>query len=156
MLPWDHVISLASTIISLVGLFFVALQLHVGNRQRESDSLVKLYDINRELMALGFSHPVLFKILDDHDDVDPLWQTRYLQLWLNQLSLSFTYMQRTVAQPELKESIERNLVDFMTMKNMRRHWHEKGHFYPLSFQKHVNELLRKIEPPQPAAQMEIE
>ncbi len=70
----------------------------------------------------------------------------------NQLSLSHAYLQRSVVQPELKASLERNLVDFMTMENMRKQWQQYGHFYPDSFQKYVNEILIKIEPPETTAQ----
>ena len=74
-------------------------------------------------------------------------------MWLNQLSLSHAYLQRSVLQPELKESLERNLADFLTMQNMQRHWQHYGTFYPASFQKCVNDLLKKVEPPPAAAQM---
>jgi hypothetical protein len=149
----DHWVSVFSTVISFAGLLLVALQIRDSTKQRESDSLVELYDINRQLLSLGFSHPVLLQILEDKKTTDPLMEKRYLQLWLNQLSLSFAYLQRSVAQPELRESLERNLVDFMTMENMRRQWQQYGSFYPASFQKSVNEILEKMEPPATTAQV---
>jgi len=148
----DHYVALFSALISFAGLLLVVLQLRDSNRQRESESLVELYDINRQLLSLGFSHPVLFQILEDKKATDPLWEKRYLQMWLNQLSLSHAYLQRSVVQPELKASLERNLIDFMTMENMRRQWQQYGSFYPASFQDCVNEILKKVEPPVTAAQ----
>jgi hypothetical protein len=147
----DHWVALFSTVISFVGLVFVAVQLRDANRQRESDSLVKIYDINRELLSLGFSHPQLFAILNDADNADPVWERRYLQLWLNQLSLIHTYLKRSTIRGELKDSLEQNVGDFMTMNNMRRQWHERGKAYPASFQKLVNDMIEKHEPPPPAA-----
>ena len=147
----DHWVSLFSAAISFVGLLFVAVQIRDSTRQRESDSLVKIYDINRELLSLGFSHPQLFAILNDSDHADPIWERRYLQMWLNQLSLIHTYVKRAAIRGELKDSLEQNVRDFMTMKNMRRQWHERGTAYPASFQKLVNDMIAKHEPPLPAA-----
>ena len=146
--PW---VSLFSAAISFVGLLLVAVQIRDGTRQRESDSLVKIYDINRELLSLGFSHPQLFAILNDASHADPVWERRYLQMWLNQLSLIHTYVKRAAIRGELKDSLEQNVRDFMTMKNMRRQWHEHGTSYPASFQKLVNDLIAKNEPPPAAA-----
>lgn len=151
----DHFVALFSAAISFAGLWLVVLQLRDSNRQKESESLVELYDINRQLLSLGFSHPQLFEILEDTKNADPLWERRYLQMWLNQLSLSHAFLQRSVWQPELKESLERNLADFLTLRNMQRHWRHYGPFYPASFQKCVNDLLKKVEPP-PAAQLDSE
>jgi hypothetical protein len=47
----------------------------------------------------------------------------------------------------LQEELRRNLVDFMGMKNMRKHWQQYGAFYPASFQQCVNDILKKVEPP---------
>jgi hypothetical protein len=148
----DHWVAVFSAVISFVGLLLVVLQLRDTTRQRESESLVELFDINRQLLSLGFSHPALFPILEDTKTADPLWEKRYLQLWLNQLSLTYAYLQRSVIQPDLKESLERNLADFMMIENAQRHWQRYGLFYPASFQKYVNGILKKVEPPVTATQ----
>lgn len=149
----DHGVALFSAFISFAGLLLVALQLRDSTKQRESESLVELYDINRQLLSLGFSHPSLFQILEDTKTADSLWEKRYLQLWFNQLSLTYTYMLRSVIQPELKESLERNVADFMLMQNAQTHWRRYGTFYPASFQNYVSQILKKIEPPVTAAQV---
>jgi hypothetical protein len=146
----DHWVSVFSAVISFVGLLLVALQLRDATKQRESDSLVKVYDINRQLLNLGFSHPSLFEILEDKKHANPLWERRYLQLWLNQLSLSHSFLKRSMLEPEFKESFDRNLADFMTLENMQKHWQQFGRFYPTSFQKYVDEMLEKTEPPKAA------
>ena len=143
-------VSIFSASISFVGLIFVAVQLRDANRQRESESLVKIYDINRELLSLGFSHPKLFAILNDEQNADPIWERYYLQMWLNQLSLIHTYLQDSVVRPELRESLIVALTEFMTAENMRRHWKAKGRFYPASFQKLVTGIIEKAEPPEAA------
>jgi hypothetical protein len=48
--------------------------------------VVKLYDINRELISFAISHPPLLNVLEDEKIANPLAEKRYLQLWLNQLT----------------------------------------------------------------------
>ena len=150
-MPFDHIVSLVSASMSFIGLIFVAVQLRSSNRQRELESIVKLYDINRQLITLGFSHPALLEVLEDKEITHSLSAKRYLQLWPNQLSLSHSFLKRSVAEPELQDELRRNLVDFMGMKNMQKHWQHYGSFYPTSFQVYVNDILKKDEPPKKAA-----
>ena len=150
-MPLEQSVAVISAAISFVGLLFVAVQIRNATRQREAESLVKLTDINRELLSLGFSHPQLFPILEDADDADPVWERRYLQLWLNQLYLVHLYLKRTVVDNELKQSLKRSLTDFMTLKNMRRHWQRDRAAYSESFQKLVDGIIEKGEPPLTAA-----
>ena len=147
----DHFVSVFSAAIAFVGLLLVAIQMRSATRQREAESLVNLTDINRELLSLGFSHPQLFPILEDADDTDPVWERRYLQLWLNQLSLIHQYLKYSVTDNELRESLKRSLADFMTLRNMRRHWQCDRATYPDSFQKLVDGIIEKGEPPVKAA-----
>jgi len=147
----DQLVSLFSAAISFAGLIFVALQLRDTNRQRESEAIVKLYDVNRQLITLAFSHPVLFEVLEDKHIANPLLEKRYLQLWLNQLSLIHAFLKHAVVQLELQDELHRNLVDFLSMANMRKHWKHYGSFYPDSFQQRVNDILVKDGPPKRAA-----
>jgi hypothetical protein len=147
----DNYVAIFSAVVAFAGLLLVALQIRASTRQRESESLVELYDINRQLLSLGFSYHGLFQVLEDKKAADPLAEKRYLQLWFNQLSLTHIYLQRSVVHPELRESMERNLADFMLMENAQRHWRQYGTFYPTSFQRYVNGILKQIEPPVTAA-----
>ena len=147
----DQCIALFSASVSFVGLVFVGLQLRAGTKQRTSDSLVKILDTNRELITLGFSHPHLFEILANEKETDPIWTQRYLQLWLNQFSLVYSYLQNSVLKGEAKENLERDITDFMASGNMRKHWQRFGKLYPTSFQTYINAILKKDEPPVKAA-----
>jgi hypothetical protein len=147
----DQKIALLSSVIAFVGLIFVALQLRDSTRQRRSDSLVKILDINRELIALGFAHPTLFAILAGKDNTDPLWTQRYLQLWLNQFSLVHSYLEHSMLGGEVRDNLLRDISEFMLNDNVRKHWHTFGHLYPASFQAYINGILKKDEPPQKAA-----
>ena len=144
-------VSVFGTVIGFCGLLFVGLQFRQGNRQRESDSMVKLYDINRELLTLSFHFPQLLDLLEDKDIPDRRMQKRYLQMLLNQMEQFFSFSRNAMRDKELKESVERNLVDFLSMRTMQEHWKESGSFYTASFQRHVNAILNKKEPPRSAA-----
>lgn len=141
----DQIVSLVSATISLIGLLIVAWQLREGRRQRESESLVEIFDINRELVSLGFSHPQLFDILEGKS-ADPVSERRYLQLWLNQLSLIHRYLKHAVFEPELQAWLEVEVTDFMMRPNVQGHWQTHGAFYPASFQAMVNRILKSAEP----------
>jgi hypothetical protein len=147
----DHYVSIFSAVISFTGLLLVVLQLRANRRQQEMESLVEIYDINRQLLSLGFSHPKLFPIMEDAKNADPVWERRYLQLWLNQFCLIYMYLKRSVLNVELREPLERDLADFLVMQNIRNHWRQHGAFYPASFQELVNGLIQKNEPPVTAA-----
>ena len=147
----DHYVSLLTAGMSFVGLLFVALQLRDATKQREMDSLVKVYDINRELLSLGFSHPQLFAIMENKGNADPSAEKHYLQLWFNQFSLVHSYLRHSLFKREFKESLERDITDFVKLENVRRHWQRNEQYYPAAFQDYVNVLIKKNEPPMKAA-----
>jgi len=139
-MSFDHSIAVFSTVIAVLalvagigGFVTVILQLRDAARQRESESLVEIFDINRQLLSLGFAYPHLFAIVNDAEHADPVLEGRYLQLWLNQFSLIRSYLKHSVLRGELKENLERDLSDFMTMQNMRRHGQCYGTFFPPRF-----------------------
>ena len=82
-----EVLSAASVLVSFASLFLVLLQVQQTTNQRKLESLVKIYDLNHQLLALGFDKPELFEILQDAPEADPVWERHYLQLWLNQIAV---------------------------------------------------------------------
>ncbi|HEV2691835.1 MAG TPA: hypothetical protein VG347_02965 [Verrucomicrobiae bacterium] len=151
----DSLVPFFSPAIGLAGFMVVIYQLRRGTKQRELDSLVKVYDINRQLITLGFSNHGLFDIMADAPDADPVLERRYLQLWLNQFSLIFSYMYESIFKRELKDSLTRDVSEFMMMENMQVHWRHHGSFYPVPFQKFVNDIIKNNEPPRTAAQDDL-
>jgi len=143
----DNYISLGSALIAFAGLFLVVLQLRDSTRQRQSESLVQVYDVNRQLLSLGFDHPQLFAALTDDQKTDPVLERRYLQLWFNHFSLVNTYLNQAALRGELGESLVSDLADFMTLKNAQQHWARYGRHYPASFQSMVKRLIETEEPP---------
>lgn len=145
----DQCVSIISALIALAGLLFVAKQLRDANGQTKLGSQIKLLDINRDLISLGFSDPQLFTILSDAKNADPMMERRYLQLWLNQLALIHSFRVNKIFEKEVQESFERDLRDFMSMSNMRRHWRKFEKYYPASFQAYVNTIIAEAGPEQP-------
>jgi len=137
----DQCISVVSALIALVGLLFVAKQLYDANSQAKLSSQIQLYDITRELLSLGFSNPELFEVLTDKKGVNPVLEQRYLQMWLNQLSLIYSFERRGAFEADVQESFDRDLRDIFGMSNMRRHWQKFGKYYPASFQAYVNAII---------------
>jgi hypothetical protein len=133
-------VSIFSASISFIGLALVVVQLRANTRQRETESVVKIYDINRQLITLGFSHPQLFDVLDGKP-ADPVWERCYLQLWLNHLSLIHAFLRRSVLEAELKEWLETEVAGFIAQPNMQQHWQQKRCYYPASFQLFVDGLV---------------
>src|ERR1700744_4880731 len=118
----DQWIAASQSVISLLGFAVVIIQLRDSNRQTKLETQIRLYDINRELIAMGFSKPELFRVLKDEDGVDPATEQHYLQLWLNHLCLVDAFKRSGTFQKDVQESFEADLHDMMTMKNLRRHW----------------------------------
>ena len=129
----DHWVSLASTLISFVGLLLVVIQLRDNTAQRREESLLQIYSINREILTLGFANPELFHILHGKT-VNPILEAHYLQLWFNQFALIHSFYGRKLIPADMRASLERDLQEFMSQENARRHWLEKRQFYPASFQ----------------------
>jgi hypothetical protein len=146
----DHYVPLFSSAISFSGLMLVLWQLRINNRQRESESLARIIDVNRQLITLGFSHPELFAILEDKKVTNPVWERQYLTLWLNQLSLVHSFLKNSALSAERQINLERDMFDFMAMSSVQNHWQTHGKFYPASFQTYVNNILKKIGPPEAA------
>lgn len=144
MTPVDPV-ALFSALISFAAIFLLIFQLYNHTEQRKLESLMQLYGINRELIGLGFAHTQLFDVLLDLEGVDPVWERRYLQLWLNQLALIHACHCRGLFVAELHEGLSIELREFMSMANMRRHWRRYGHVYPTSFRKLVDGIVQQIE-----------
>lgn len=138
-------LGLISIFISFGSLLLVLLQWHGHIKQRRLESMIHVYDVNRQLISQGFDQPELFKILEDEPDTDPALTRRYLQLWLNQLALIHRIHTHGLFKREVQSSLVRDIKDFMAMSNMRRHWRLYGKYYPDSFRHFVKNVIREIE-----------
>lgn len=143
----DQGVAVFSALLSLIGLLAVAVQMRSATTQRRLETLHRMTDNNRELLSLAFAHPQLLEVLVDATIANPEWERRYLQMWLNQFSLIHSHLKHGGFDAEFLDSLERDIADFMGMKNMQRHWNAHGDFYPPSFQDLVNAILSRVEPP---------
>ena len=149
-MTFDHAVAIISAIIaffaaitSFASVWLFIKQMREGAKERKLQSQIRLYDINRELISLGFSHPKLFGILTEQPDTDPI-ERRYLQLWLNQLALVHSIKLQGAFEPDVQESFETDFRDIMAMKKMQHHWQKFGKYYPASFQKFVNQTIHEV------------
>lgn len=136
---FDYVATV-SVSLSFLSLMLVVFQLQELTEQRKLESLMRLYDINRQLLTLGFSQPELFDILHDRPGADPMLERHYLQLWLNQVVLIFYIQKRGFFAPDLRVSWEADARDLLKQANLQRHWRLCRQFYPTSFQTYVDSL----------------
>lgn len=143
----DHWLPYFTALISAVGLLAVFVQLRRGTKQREAQSLVQVFDINRQLITLGFSQPDLFDVLDDATGVDPAREEHYLQLWLNQMWVIHFFLEQSFFPRGVREASFAALEDLAAMGNFRRFWARKRKFYPASFRKMVDDFTKEKEPP---------
>lgn len=139
----DQWLSATLDVISLLGFVVVIIQLRDSNRQTKLKSQIRLQDVNRELISLGFSKPELFKVLKDAKNVDADVEMFYLQLWLNQFCIFDALSRGAGFEKDVRDSLEVDFRDMMGMENMRRHWNKFGKFYPASFQETVNQILNE-------------
>ena len=137
---FDYVASV-SVVLSFVSIFLVIFQLHNNTEQRKIESLIQIYDINRQLLTLGFSMPELFDVLHGSKNSDPIQERHYLQLWLNQMALIHAITRRGFFPQDQQDSLERDMREFLAQENMRQHWRLFRHCYPVSFQNHVDALV---------------
>jgi hypothetical protein len=138
----DQWVAVFSALVSFVGLLLVVYQLRDATAQRRLESLLQISAINREIITLGFSKPELFQILQGKQ-TDPLIEQHYLQLWFNQFELIHSFQDRRMFNADVMESLSRDIKDFMSEANARRHWQRMREFYPKSFQSFVNQITEK-------------
>jgi hypothetical protein len=141
----DQWLGMFSALVSFTGLIAVAIQMRAATKQRRFEAMDQIYDINRQLLSLGFSHPQLFGVLADAKPADPVSEKHYLQMWLNQLALIHSHLKHGGFDAEFQDSLERDIGYFMELGNMQRHWKAFSEFYPKSFRTLVNGILEEME-----------
>lgn len=129
-----------SMTVSFFSLMVVIVQLGELIKQRRAEAVGKIFDINRQLITLGFSNPELFGILHDEPGSDPRLERAYLQLWLNQIVQIFYTQQRGFLAADLRVSLEADARDLLKQENLQRHWRLCRQFYPASFQTYLDTL----------------
>lgn len=133
--------AIISTVISVVSLTVVFIELHGNRKQNETSAIIQIYDINRQLVSLGFSHPELFEVTRGQHPQSTETQRRYIQLWLNQMELCYQMNKRGLFQSSQWESMKLDIEDFMGIDRVQAHWKSFGQFYPEPFRHFIDELI---------------
>lgn len=130
-------IAVAALIVSVISFF---LQFRHTTEQRQIDAEMRVKETNRELITLGFSHPELFKVMDDQP-ASPRLERAYLQLWLNFYEQIFLDRRRGLFSREFFDGLQRDMQEIFSQRNMQRHWHAHKIYYQTPFQTFGNSLL---------------
>jgi hypothetical protein len=138
-------VAILSAFMSFASVLLVVLELRHNRQQRRLDSILCVYEINRELISLGFDHPELFKVLQDAPDVEPSVERRYLQLWLNQIAAIHFLMSHGLLPKVVSVNLWADVAGFFKMDNMRRHWASVRGVYPTSLQVVLDDAVRAAE-----------
>lgn len=140
----SEIIALTSTAVSLVSLFIVFWELRAGRQQKRATALIQVYDINRQLMSLGFDKPSLFKAIGSSSGEDEIHR-RYLQLWLNQIALIIELKEQNLFSPAQWKSLETDIGYFVEKPKFRKSWPEFRRFYPDHFQSLIDTKIAAVE-----------
>ena len=130
-------IAVAALAVSIISFL---IQFRHASEQKKIDAEMRVKETNRQLSTLGFSHPELFKVLDDQPASARI-ERAYLQLWLNLYEQIFLDGKRGAFSREFYEGLKRDMRAFFSQKNMQRHWQEHKIYYQTPFQNYANLLL---------------
>ena len=140
----SEIIAVTSTAVSLASLLIVFWELRAGRKQKKATALIQVYDINRQLMSMGFDKPALFAAIGSDTREDEI-QRRYLQLWLNQIALIVELRNQRLFSSAQWESLETDIAYFVENPRFRRDWPKFRRFYPRHFQAFLDAKIADVE-----------
>jgi hypothetical protein len=149
-MTFENHCSLASNLLQVGALVFLALEMRAKRIQEKVKSLEDVQDKTDHLITLAFSKYELFQILDDEPGANPVLERYYLQLWLNSYLEIHRKLSRGMVESEQSDALIRDMSATFAQKNMQRHWALNRSYYPGSFQKRIDGIIaesKKAEPP---------
>lgn len=129
-----------SAVVSVVSLLTVFVELRSGRLQRKAESLIQVYDANRELLTLGFDKPELFDVIGTGD-----YGHRYLQLWVNHIALIVELRRQNLFSPTQWKALDNDIGYFVENPKFRLIWPEIRMFYPRPLQKILDAKIAIVE-----------
>ena len=138
----ETVISYSALAVSFISVLLVSIQVKYLRRQLEFDSRLKLTEINRQILTLGFSDPDLFKILNGVP-VDQEKEKRYCQLWVNQMDISWHAQKVGMYDKDFFSGLERDIADTFQLDTMLRHWKIARMYYSEGFRQYIDRIIEK-------------
>lgn len=139
----ELVVAYTGQIITFCTVLFLYVQVRLFSRQLKLESLIRLKENNREILALGFDHPELFNVLNGNE-VDPEFEKRYLQLWLNQMDIVWHAQHTGLLFKQDAQALRKDTVDFFMLPSMQKHWILVRGYYPKGFQVYIDDIIRNI------------
>ena len=137
--------SVFGLLVAIVGIWLTLSQLVLLRRQLRLDSLIKIMDSNRELVSIGFEHPIVWSALDSSSGTvlveEAQAQNRYVQLWLNHVQVIWGAWKAHLVSKSEWEAYRRDMMEGFRVKALQERWKELAEFYPLEFQKLVAEVV---------------
>ncbi len=131
------------TTVEFTALLALIWQLRVLSRQLRYEAVIRIYEINRALIAAGLKDPDLLKVLDGRAIRDKTKQRRFLQQCFNQIDLTYLGWKNRFLTQESWEGLERDIQDFSSLETSRQYWRQNSGYYSREFQAFLN---RCIEP----------
>ena len=142
-LGWAELANLAGLFVALVGISFTGVQLVLLRRQLRLDALIQIMDSNREIVAFGIEHPVVWSAIDEPSarGADARLQRHYLQLWVNHMLIMWmAWRLRLVSRGEW-EAYGADMADFLRNPSLQAHWAAVARFYPDRFRRLITAML---------------
>jgi hypothetical protein len=138
-------ISLLALAISLISVVYVYVQVKAQARQQQMDFHVRLIEINRELLRMGFDHPELLTLLRGEEIADKDKQTRFIQMWINQSLIMWLGKEQGTIGDDAWYSLRRDIATFINRPPMKIHWQQVAPYYIPAFANFMNGLVRAQE-----------
>ena len=120
------------------------LRLFLLRRQLKLDALIRIMDSNRQIVALGFEHPVVWAALEGKAGAflaeEALAHRRYLQLWMNHMQIMWAAWQLGLVAGCEWEAYRLDMTESLRIKALQEHWARVAPFYPEGFRRLIADL----------------
>lgn len=137
--------SLGGLVVALGSILLTLLQVRLLRRQLKLDALIKIMDSNREIVSLGFEHPVLWSAVDENSATvlagEAQIHRRYLQLWINHVQVVWEARRLGLVSRREWEAYRLDILELLRVQALREHWDKVAQFYPAGFQRLVAKLI---------------
>jgi hypothetical protein len=133
-----------ATTLSLVSLTVVFWELRQGRKQNRTSALIQIYDINRQLLGMGFDRPEFFRAIGGGAGEDESVR-RYLQLWLNQIALIVHLHEQNLLTRSQWMSLETDIESLFENSELKNLWPDFRPYYPEPLRSFLDRKVADIE-----------
>ncbi len=140
---------------SLVSLAVVFWELRQGRKQNRTSALIQIYDINRQLLGMGFDRPEFFRVIGGKGGEGETAR-RYLQLWLNQIALIVHLNEQGLLTRSQWASLDADIESLFKNSELKTLWGEFSPFYPEPLRSFLDKKVAAIEAKEKAEASRVE